>query len=89
MPINKIVPTARGKAALLASGVAAVISGWAAFSTSFGETPATIRAAIAKGITPEAVQLAVDRLIKPWEGISTVAYLDRIARPPVWTVCYG
>ncbi|MBN9034231.1 MAG: glycoside hydrolase [Rhizobiales bacterium 63-7] len=89
MPINKIVPTARGKAALLAAGVAAVISGWAAFTTSFGETPATIRAAIAKGITPEAVQLAVDRLIKPWEGISTVAYLDRIAKPSIWTVCYG
>lgn len=89
MPINKIVPTARGKAALLAAGVAAVISGWAAFTSEHGQTPASIRAAIAKGITPEPVQLAVEKLIKPWEGISTVAYLDRIAKPPVWTVCYG
>lgn len=26
---------------------------------------------------------------KKWEGLRTVPYLDRIARPPVWTVCYG
>lgn len=25
----------------------------------------------------------------PWEGERTEAYLDRIASPPVWTVCYG
>jgi lysozyme len=24
-----------------------------------------------------------------WEGLETTAYLDRIARPPVWTVCFG
>lgn len=24
-----------------------------------------------------------------WEGLETTAYLDRIASPPVWTVCFG
>jgi lysozyme len=24
-----------------------------------------------------------------WEGLRTTAYLDRIASPPVWTVCFG
>ena len=28
-------------------------------------------------------------LIAKWEGLRTTAYLDRIAKPPVWTVCYG
>ncbi|RRH69038.1 lysozyme [Falsigemmobacter faecalis] len=27
--------------------------------------------------------------VGPWEGERTEAYLDRIASPPVWTVCYG
>lgn len=28
-------------------------------------------------------------LVAKWEGLETTAYLDRIARPPVWTICYG
>ncbi|SMC57022.1 lysozyme [Fulvimarina manganoxydans] len=28
-------------------------------------------------------------LVGTWEGIRTVAYLDTIASPPVWTVCAG
>ncbi len=28
-------------------------------------------------------------LIGKWEGLRTTAYLDTIASPPVWTVCYG
>lgn len=27
--------------------------------------------------------------VGPWEGLRTEAYLDRIASPPVWTVCHG
>ena len=27
--------------------------------------------------------------IAPWEGLETTAYLDKIASPNVWTVCYG
>lgn len=28
-------------------------------------------------------------LVAKWEGLKTTAYLDRIASPPVWTICYG
>lgn len=28
-------------------------------------------------------------LVARWEGLETTAYLDRIASPPVWTVCHG
>lgn len=28
-------------------------------------------------------------LVSGWEGVKTVAYLDTIASPPVWTVCAG
>lgn len=28
-------------------------------------------------------------LTSKWEGLRTTAYLDTIAVPPVWTVCYG
>ncbi|MDG4650133.1 lysozyme [Roseibacterium sp. SDUM158017] len=28
-------------------------------------------------------------LVARWEGLETTAYLDRIASPPVWTICYG
>jgi GH24 family phage-related lysozyme (muramidase) len=28
-------------------------------------------------------------LIAKWEGLETTAYLDTIASPPIWTVCYG
>lgn len=28
-------------------------------------------------------------LVAKWEGKKNTAYLDRIASPPVWTVCYG
>lgn len=28
-------------------------------------------------------------LVAKWEGLRTTAYLDTIASPPVWTVCYG
>lgn len=86
MPINRITSTKRGKAAVAAAAVAAVISGWAAFTATHGETPATVRAAIAKGITPAPVQLAIDRLIKPWEGVHLTAYLDVVRVP---TICWG
>lgn len=28
-------------------------------------------------------------MVAKWEGLRTTAYLDRIASPPVWTICYG
>lgn len=33
--------------------------------------------------------LAISAFVAPFEGLRTEAYLDRIARPPVWTVCFG
>jgi GH24 family phage-related lysozyme (muramidase) len=38
---------------------------------------------------PDDVALAVTALVQPWEGRALKAYLDRIAKPPVWTVCDG
>ena len=36
-----------------------------------------------------AILAAAAAFVGPWEGERTEAYLDRIASPPVWTVCYG
>lgn len=36
-----------------------------------------------------AVMLLATPFIAGWEGKRNEAYLDRIASPPVWTVCYG
>lgn len=87
MPINKITYTRRGKAAVAVALVAAIVSGWAAFSG--GSAPSTsteVRTAIAKGITPAPVALAVESLIKPWESLKLTSYRDMVG---VWTVCWG
>jgi GH24 family phage-related lysozyme (muramidase) len=38
---------------------------------------------------PDDVVLASTYLVEPWEGEVLKAYLDRIPKPPVWTVCAG
>lgn len=38
---------------------------------------------------PPAVVLAMEALIPPWESEELRAYLDKIAKPPVWTICAG
>jgi lysozyme len=43
----------------------------------------------ATGTATAGVLLAAVAFVGPWEGMKTEAYLDRIAQPPVWTVCYG
>lgn len=43
----------------------------------------------AAGTASAAVLAAAAAFVGPWEGERTEAYLDRIASPPVWTVCYG
>ncbi len=43
----------------------------------------------AQGITWEATAALAVPLVARWEGLRTTAYLDTIASPPVWTVCYG
>lgn len=87
MPINKIKASKRGKAAVAATIVAAAISGWTLlFGGAAPDTPYEIRAAITKGYTPPAVELAIDKLIKPWEGVHLTAYRDIVGVP---TICWG
>jgi len=40
-------------------------------------------------ITWEATAPLAVPLVARWEGLRTTAYLDTIASPPVWTICYG
>lgn len=73
MPINKIVASKRGKAAVAAALIAAVTIGGVVTNTQTG--------------TPAAVELATERLIKPWEGLVLVSHWDRFAK--IWDICYG
>lgn len=41
------------------------------------------------GVTLAAFLLVAVPLVAKWEGKENHAYLDRIASPPVWTICYG
>lgn len=50
------------------------------------EKPAPVTAG---PVSAEAfLEVAIPHVAK-WEGKRNTAYLDRIASPPVWTVCYG
>ncbi|MCM5557342.1 lysozyme [Pleomorphomonas sp. JP5] len=76
MPTIKLAPTRRARAA-----IAAVL-----LSAGAGGTLALMPGAVP---VPDDVALAVTVLVKPWEGRSLTAYLDTIAKPPVWTICDG
>ncbi len=76
MATIKLSPTRRARAAIAAVVVAAGAGGTVALMP--GATP-----------VPDDVALAVEVLVKPWEGRSLTAYLDTIAQPPVWTICDG
>ena len=73
MPINKIVPTKRGKAAIAAALAAAMATGWAGYKTATN--------------TPPAVILATNTLIKPWEGLVLKSHWDPYAK--LFDICYG
>ncbi|MER9524069.1 glycoside hydrolase [Mesorhizobium sp. M0292] len=88
MPINKIKATGRGKAAVAAAVLAAASSGWTAYVASRPDPAvAAIHAAIDKGLTPPAVDLAAKVLIKPWEGLVSHAHWDTFAKK--YDICYG
>lgn len=88
MPIGKIVATKRGKAAVAAAVIAAGASGWNAYLASRPDPAVVaIHAAIAKGLTPPAVELAVEKLIEPWEGLVLKAHWDRYSNR--YDICYG
>ncbi|SCM80016.1 Lysozyme [uncultured Pleomorphomonas sp.] len=76
MATVKLAPSKRAKAAIAAIVLAAGASGTVALFP--GEKP-----------VPDDVALAVQVLVKPWEGRSLTAYLDKIAKPPVYTICDG
>ena len=75
MPIHKITSTRRGKAA-----IAAVLAG-----VSAGSYAAYDRYSPGGQMDP-AVVLAAEKLIMPWEGLRTTAYLDSVGVP---TICWG
>lgn len=73
MPVNKIVATKRGKAAIAAAMAAAAALGWQGYTTATALPPAVI--------------LARDSLIKPWEGLVLKAHWDAFGR--VYDICFG
>jgi len=75
MPLNKIRPSGRAKAAIAAI-VAVAIGGMVALFP--GQPP-----------VHDDVALAINTLVQPWEGRKLRAYLDTLARPAVWTICDG
>lgn len=75
MPINRIVATNRGKAAIAASIVAAAAAGWTSYKDSSPKTP------------PPAVVLATEHLIKTWEGVVLSSHWDPYAK--IYDICYG
>lgn len=87
MPINKIRSSSRAKAAIAAVVLSASASGWLAFSFPDRITPASVHRAIEQGITPPAVELAVNKLIIPWEGLVLQSHWDSFAK--IWDICYG
>lgn len=76
MATIKLSPTRRARAAIAAVILAAGAGGTVALMP--GVAP-----------VPDDVALAVDVLVKPWEGRSLTAYLDTMAEPRVWTICDG
>ena len=76
MTTIKLAPTRRARAAIAA----------ALLSVGAGGTLALMPGAAP---VPDDVALAVTVLVKPWEGRSLRAYLDTVAKPPVWTICDG
>lgn len=66
--------TSKRAKALIASIVAVSVGGFATIFNSYR--------------VPDDVALAV-QVIQPWEGRHLTAYLDTLAKPPVWTICDG
>ncbi|PZU22195.1 MAG: glycoside hydrolase [Shinella sp.] len=63
MPVNKIVATKRGKAAIASVLAVLAAGGYSAYTAMK---------------TPPAVIVATEKLIKPWEGISLKPYVDMV-----------
>lgn len=75
MPINKIVATKRGKAAIAAALIAAAAGGWQSTKDTSPD------------VQPPAVILAQKALIETWEGVVLEAHFDPYAK--IYDICYG
>ncbi|MER9196410.1 glycoside hydrolase family protein [Mesorhizobium australicum] len=74
MPINTIRQSGRAKGAIAAiMAMVAVVVSGVRYING----------------TPDDVVLASEYLVNPWEGEILKAYLDRVAYPPIWTICAG
>ena len=61
---------------------------WAVSAAAMADQPKPQPAP--SGVPAEAAFLEIGvPHVGQWEGLRLTAYLDRIASPPVWTVCYG
>lgn len=78
MPVNKITSSKRAAAVIAAVMSISSMAGGVWYVVRPGADPA-----------PAAVVLASEALVQPWEGRELRAYHDRIAKPPVWTICDG
>ncbi|WP_296040262.1 lysozyme [uncultured Agrobacterium sp.] len=76
MPINRITPTRRGKAAIAAVLASIAAGGYTAYD----------RYATTEKMDP-AVILAVEKAIIPWEGLVLKSHWDPYAK--IWDICYG
>lgn len=65
MPVNKIVATKRGKAAIASVLAVLAAGGYSAYTATK---------------TPPAVILATEKLIKPWEGLVLQSHWDQFAK---------
>ncbi|HWU63560.1 MAG TPA: glycoside hydrolase [Ensifer sp.] len=74
MPITNLHQTKRGQAAIAAI-VALSVGGYVVLPSGYK--------------VHDDTALAVTYLTKDWEGRRLKSYLDRIAKPPRWTVCDG
>lgn len=76
MPINRLYATKRAKSAIAAVMAVAVSIGGILYATTDDGRP-----------YPAAVILAVDDLIKPWEGLVLESHWDPFGKR--WDICYG
>jgi GH24 family phage-related lysozyme (muramidase) len=63
--------------------IGAILCAWFAICEPAPPPPAPVASS-----EQAAIAIAVP-LVAKWEGLEVKAYLDTIAKPPVWTVCYG
>ncbi|RWX60544.1 glycoside hydrolase [Mesorhizobium sp. M4B.F.Ca.ET.089.01.1.1] len=88
MPIGKIRVSPRAVGAVAAALVAVSTTTWNAYIASRPDPAVVaIHAAIDKGLTPPAVELAIDKLILPWEGLVLKAHWDRFSKQ--YDICHG